>query len=318
MTDDAFRALLDAAPKNPVIDKTLMTARAKLGMYAKVAVSYSGGSDSDLMIDLIELLKPEGFGVIKYVFFDTGLEWGATLRHIAETEEKYGVEIERRKARMPIPAACKKHGIPCFDKFTSGLFATYQRHGFDFNAEGRGIEHLALRKKWMLGGNGQHVVKPSRKEFVSQNPPTFRISDKCCNYAKKLPAKDFYKEFSPDLDIQGVRKSEGGPRSSAYKSCFTQNDDGMDSYRPLFFWTDADKQAYKEWRGLRYSDCYEVWGFKRTGCVGCPCSARAVKDLETARQYEPGKVAAAYAIFEESYRYREAYNHFLATGGHRP
>ena len=36
-------------------------------------VSYSGGSDSDTILDLIELVKPESCGEIKYVFFDTGL-----------------------------------------------------------------------------------------------------------------------------------------------------------------------------------------------------------------------------------------------------
>ena len=35
----------------------------------KIMVSYSGGSDSDTILDLIELVKPESCGEIKYVFF---------------------------------------------------------------------------------------------------------------------------------------------------------------------------------------------------------------------------------------------------------
>ena len=27
---------------------------------------------------------------------------------------------------------------------------------------------------------------------------------------------------------------------------------------------DEDKRTYKEWRGIRYSDCYEVWDLSPT------------------------------------------------------
>ena len=74
--------------------------------------------------------------------------------------------------------------------------------------------------------------------------------------------------------------------------------------------TDEEKQIYKEWRAIRYSECYEKWGFARTGCVGCPCSCRATQDLEIAKQYEPNKVKAAYAVFGKSYEYRELFNEF--------
>jgi 3'-phosphoadenosine 5'-phosphosulfate sulfotransferase (PAPS reductase)/FAD synthetase len=314
MTDQEFRALLERAPQNLNIQKHLMVTRINLGQYRRIAISYSGGSDSDTILDMMELVKPEEYGEVKYVFFDTGLEWDATHRHVGEVEDKYGIQIERRKAKLPIPAACKKYGIPCFDKNMSQMLAILQHNGFDFNAEGKGIEHLALHKRWTHEQTGQYAIKPEMKKFLTAHPPDFTISDKCCEYAKKLPAKHFYKEYSPDLDVQGVRKLEGGPRSSAYKSCFTRNGEGMDAYRPLFFWTNADKQTYKEWRGIRYSDCYEIWGFKRTGCVGCPCAAASVEQLRIAEQYEPRKVRAAYAVFGASYEYRARYNRFKRHG----
>jgi hypothetical protein len=37
--------------------------------------------------------------------------------------------------------------------------------------------------------------------------------------------------------------------------------------------------------------------------------------LQIAKQYEPNKVKAAYAVFGKSYAYREAYNAFKKTGG---
>lgn len=81
-------------------------------------------------------------------------------------------------------------------------------------------------------------------------------------------------------------------------------------YGQPFYVSDADKAWYKEYYGLRYSDAYEVYGLKRTGCCGCAISARAAADLERIRPYEPNVVRAAWAIFGDSYRYREKYNEY--------
>lgn len=65
-----------------------------LTLHPNAICSYSGGADSDILIDLIEQtrkifnLKP-----VKYAFFNTGLEMQATKRHVKEVAERYGVEI---------------------------------------------------------------------------------------------------------------------------------------------------------------------------------------------------------------------------------
>ena len=87
MVDADFNKLIETAP-NQNITKYLMVTRDKLRQYKKIMVSYSGGSDSDTILDLIELVKPESCGEIKYVFFDTGLEYDATHRHRKEVAEK--------------------------------------------------------------------------------------------------------------------------------------------------------------------------------------------------------------------------------------
>jgi 3'-phosphoadenosine 5'-phosphosulfate sulfotransferase (PAPS reductase)/FAD synthetase len=326
MNDSEFTALLEKAPLNLNIQKYLMVTRLKLRQYRRIVVSYSGGSDSDIVLDILELVKPEGCGEIKYVFFDTGLEWDATYRHIAEVEEKYGVQIERRKAKVSIPAACKKHGVPFMTKVNSEMIGRLQRHEFDWKDQ---TLEDALEKypkatsgiKWFLDGYETKDGKKSKftaakhkllKEFMIENPPGFAISDKCCDYAKKNVAYDFDKEFQPDLKVTGMRQAEGGRRIGQIKNCFTPSGENKDyaDYRPLWFWSDEDKQIYKEWRGITYSDCYEVWGFSRTGCVGCPCASASVSQLEQAKQYEPNKVKAAYVVFGKSYEYREKYNEF--------
>lgn len=326
MTDQQFSELMDSAPQNANITKYLIVTRNKLSQYRRIAVSYSGGSDSDTILDLIELVKPEDCGEIRYVFFDTGLEWDATLRHLDSVEQKYGVHIERRKAKKSIPAACREHGIPFISKDMSQNIDSLQRHNFDFadTYENATIEKYGRCEdalKWYFdkrcltkNGKKRSSIAERRllKEFMTNNPPDFKISDKCCDYAKKDVAHEFNSEFQPDLEIIGMRQAEGGRRVGAIKNCFSLPTDKKTfaEYRPLWFWTDEDKRIYKEWRNLTYSDCYEKWGFKRTGCVGCPCAAASVSQLEQAKQYEPNKVKAAYAVFGKSYEYREKYNAF--------
>lgn len=140
------------------------------------------------------------------------------------------------------------------------------------------------------------------------HPPTFRISNKCCKGAKKDPSGKFEQEMGAGLKILGLRKAEGGVRAIRFTSCFTPpKDDEMANYRPLWFWSDGDKAEYKAHYGLTYSDCYEVWGFKRTGCAGCPFNSRFEADLQIMREYEPDMYLAANNIFEESYDYTRAY-----------
>jgi 3'-phosphoadenosine 5'-phosphosulfate sulfotransferase (PAPS reductase)/FAD synthetase len=330
VTDEKFYELLDDAPKNLAIFDYLMVTRNKLRGHSRIAVSYSGGSDSDTIVDIIELVKPENSGEVKYVFFDTGLEWEATHRHIAETEEKYGITIERRKAKLPIPAACKKYGIPFIAKEFSKNFETLQRHNFNFAEapEMATVEkygHCGDTMDWYFDRRGLSSTGKKKqtiaqrkylREFMATTPPTFAISSRCCDFAKKNVAHAVNAEVDPDLEVTGMRRAEGGVRVSAYKTCFTPPNDRnpIAQFRPLWFWTDADKATYKKWRGLRYSDCYEVWGFERTGCVGCPCTVNCILQLEIAAEYEPNKVKAAYAVFGESYKYRAQYNRFKKSG----
>jgi 3'-phosphoadenosine 5'-phosphosulfate sulfotransferase (PAPS reductase)/FAD synthetase len=327
MNDSEFlNFLYTAVPSNRNVHKYMMVTRNRLRQYKKIAVAVSGGSDSDIMLDMIELVKPpDGCGEVRYVFFDTGLEYDATLRHIAEVEERYGVIIKRVKSKKSISVACREHGVPFISKYVSEMMCRLQKHNFDWNdmLENATTEKYGRCKsaldwyfnRYTQGISGKSNYNINRlkllREFIMANPPGFAISEKCCDYAKKNVAKEFDKIFKPDLKINGMRMTEGGRRAGAIKNCFTiASDTSVANYRPLWYWSDEDKRIYKEWRSIRYSDCYEVWGFNRTGCVGCPCNSKALQELEIAKRFEPNKVKAAFSVFEKSYAYREAYVRF--------
>ena len=144
-----------------------------------------------------------------------------------------------------------------------------------------------------------------------ENPPTFSISSKCCDYAKKKVSSKADAKYDADLEVTGVRKVEGGVRTLnlKYRTCFSEEKD-VDTFRPIWWWSDADKKEYEKCMGIIHSDCYKVWGFVRTGCVGCPFNRKINEDLEKVEQYEPNMYKAVCNIFKDSYEYTKKYKEF--------
>lgn len=64
------------------------------------------------------------------------------------------------------------------------------------------------------------------------NPPSFRISNRCCDYVKKDPAHKVIRSGGYRMNILGIRRGEGGMRSFL-NGCF-QHSAEVDVYRPLF------------------------------------------------------------------------------------
>ena len=149
------------------------------------------------------------------------------------------------------------------------------------------------------------------KEFIIANPPTFKISNKCCTYAKKKVGHKLISENHYDLNIVGVRRAEGGVRATAYKSCFSENkDDECDEYRPLFWYKNEDKNDYEVAYFVEHSNCYTEYDLLRTGCSGCPFGRDFEHELEVIQEYEPKLYKAVNHIFGESYEYTRQYREF--------
>lgn len=311
----------------------------RLTQHPKAICSYSGGSDSDIMIDLIERTR-ELFGLppVKYVFFNTGLEMKATKDHVKQTSEKYGVVIEEVRPKINIVQASHTYGIPFVSKIMSQGLGEWQKKEVPLSikkeydeSENKCEKRKELSKRYPKceslinflcccnsegepRPNIQLVINSSKYmyDFISECPPDFKISAKCCDYCKKQIAHQVQKDY--DMVITGERRDEGGMRSVPRKDntalCFTETSSGQYRLRPLYYVSDKDKAWYKEYYGIKYSDAYEVYGMTRTGCCGCPISYKATDDLELIRPFEPNVVKAAWNIFGKSYEYRKKYNDY--------
>ena len=336
-TDRPDYADLDPPAKFQAITGIIMT---RLRQHPNAICSYSGGADSDIMIDLIETARKiaPSLPKVKYVFFNTGLEMKATKDHVKEVADKYGVEIEEVRPKINIVQATRKYGVPFVSKIMSGGLDEWQKKGVPLSiadeydqAEDKIAKRAELKERYpkceslinflcCCNGKGeprpniQLVINSSKymRDFIAEYPPGFKISAKCCDFCKKQAAHGVQKGY--EMIITGERRDEGGMRSVPRKDntalCFTETASGQYRLRPLYYVSDSDKAWYKEQFGIRYSDAYEVYGLTRTGCCGCPISYKAVDDLEKIGKYEPNVVKAAWNIFGDSYRYRKQYNEY--------
>ena len=311
--------LLDRCPKNQTIGDNLIRAWSKINSnkYGKEVCTISGGSDSDVMLDICWQCDKDN--KIEYVWFDTGLEYQATKDHLKFLEEKYGIEIKPYRAIKPIPLTCKEYGQPFLSKKVSLMISGLQRRGFKF--EDKPFEELIKEYdggksyiEWWCNKNQSHQFNIEQnkwlKEFMIENPPDFKISNVCCKYAKKDVIHKLLKENGYELNISGVRKAEGGLRANAYKSCFDEVGDTFDNYRPLFWYTNSDKEDYEDAYNIIHSKCYTEYGLKRTGCAGCPFGRDFEQELKVIEQYEPKLFKAVNNIFGKSYEYTRKYREF--------
>lgn len=204
-------------PKNQEIFKSFLVTYNKIRYHNSIICSISGGSDSDIMMDLFCRIDKDK---VKFVFFDTGLEYKATKDHLKELEDKYNTKIEWIKAKKPIPITCKEYGQPFLSKQVSEWIERLQRNNFKW--EDRSFDELyqeypnnkaSLRwwcNEWGEDSKFNISYNKGLKEFMTLNPPDFKISPKCCKFAKKDPVHYYIKENDFDLNCYGVRKSEGG------------------------------------------------------------------------------------------------------------
>lgn len=350
--------ILDTLPKNPVIQNGAIKGFHILQRYDRPVCTVSGGSDSDVMMDLIIKLDPER--KVDFVWCNPGLEYVATKRQIEYLENSYDRPIVKVRPKVNVIQSCRAHGLPFLSKRVSDCIQRLQNLNFDY--EDRPAEELLekycqiadperalylfslpeekrkrsgwcnLGEGWYRGGVSAvlwwcNAYKPREnvesqfnisqnkflKEFLMEYPPDISISPACCQNSKKDLIHDLIKEHGYHLDIYGVRKVEGGERATAYNgTCFSSKEDGCDEYRPLYFYTAQEKQAYEQCFGIHHSDCYAVYGFKRTGCSCCPFARNLEQELSMAGHFEPNIYKAAWNVFGKSYEYTRKYRSYVA------
>lgn len=265
-------------------------------MEGKAFVSFSGGKDSSVLLDLCRIIKPD----IKAVFFNTGMEFPDIIRHIMQLK-KQGYDIEFINAKKKPAEIWSEYGFP--------LVSKEQAHKLWYMKN----DPESKTAKIGYGENSMHNVSYCFRFLVNE---TFDCNNKCCDILKKNPSHDYQKRTGL-YPIIGTMASESLIRKEQYlKRGGCNSFDGKKIFStPLSIWNDDDVWAYINDRNLKIADIYSK-GVKRTGCVCCGFGAHL----------EQGRFDALYRLYPKIYSntmeytnngvtFREAIRKVLAVNG---
>jgi 3'-phosphoadenosine 5'-phosphosulfate sulfotransferase (PAPS reductase)/FAD synthetase len=211
-----------------------------------VYVSFSGGKDSTVLLDLVRSIYPD----VPAVFVDTGLEY-PEIREFVKTIDN----VIWIKPKMRFDKVIEKYGYPVVSKENAQKIFEIKNTKSD-----------KLRNKRLYGDvNGSGKLPEKWKSLV--NAP-FKVSHMCCNKIKKEPVKRYEKE-SNRKPIVGTMAENSRLRKTSY---LQHGCNAFDSKRPMStpiaFWTEEDIWNYIKEKELSYSKIYDI-GYKNTGCMFC-------------------------------------------------
>lgn len=243
-----------------------------------VYVSFSGGKDSTVLLDIVRKMFPD----IEAVFVDTGLEY-PEIRQFVKTFDN--VTILRPDMRFD--EVIKKYGYPMLSKEISECIdqgrKSLARKDGTYNYRLLKLQGVATDK------NG-NLSKFNKAKYQPLLTADFLLSNWCCKIMKKRPVKSYEKSKSKmPLTAQMACKSALRAQWWVKNGC---NGFKMKSpiSNPMSFWTEQDVLKYIKENNLKiasvYGDvvpddeqiCFEgceqtdkltTTGCHRTGCIFC-------------------------------------------------
>ena len=237
-----------------------------------VAINYSGGIDSTVLLDLVRNIFPE----VKAIFVDTGLEFPSLKEQVNKTEN---VEIYRPK--MNFRQVLKKYGYPIISKEVARFLSDLRRKNKNnintrrlrltgITQKGEYQRNMQLPQKWLDKFIRIHDLENLDYEYIAP----FKVSHKCCKVMKEKP----FNKIDNNVYI-GIRAEEGYRRYRNYvqHGCNTYGE--KPKSRPLSIWNKQDILKYLVQHNLDYPEVYGeiistgnkyyLTGEQRTGCVFC-------------------------------------------------
>ena len=184
-----------------------------------VYVSFSGGKDSTVLLDIVRKDYPN----IEAVFVNTGLEY-PSVRQFALSYDN----VTELRPTMNFRDVIIKYGYPVIGKQVSHSVGVARR-----NPDGKVMKNIFNENK-----RGKYAM--FKYSYLLHAP--FLVSEKCCDEMKKKPMKDISKYKKPIIatmaDESNLRKD-----SWLHNGC-NAFDMKHPQSRPMSFWTENDVLEY--------------------------------------------------------------------------
>ena len=229
-----------------------------------VHVTYSGGKDSTVLLDLVRRIYPR----VPALFVDTGLEYPEIKEHVRNTDN-----VIILRPLMSFPKVIKTYGYPVVSKKIARFIRDLQ-NPTNNNKATRNLRLTGYNQK------GQYcpTMKVPKKWLPLVDAP-FKVSEQCCDVMKKEPFNRYQKQTN-SKPMTGVMACESNRRERDYLQT------GCNAFNlrkpismPLGFWTEQDILQYLKEFNIPYASVYGdiiqtekgliTTGEKRTGCMFC-------------------------------------------------
>jgi 3'-phosphoadenosine 5'-phosphosulfate sulfotransferase (PAPS reductase)/FAD synthetase len=223
-----------------------------------VYVAFSGGKDSQVLLDLVWSLYPD----VPAVFSNTGLEYPEIVQFVNQIKESNPVrKVIIVRPKRNFRDVVLNEGYPVVSKKTSRMLRilknernnprwanTYRLYDTGVKQDGSYSKASKLPDKW--------------RPLLEQD---WSATELCCDILKKEPL-DTYSKNTGRKRYMGIMAAEGGLREKRHQCNIFDTRDP--SSAPLLFWTEQDVWNYIHSRKLPYAKIYDM-GETRTGCMFC-------------------------------------------------
>lgn len=226
----------------------------------KVFVSFSGGKDSTILLDLVRDLYPD----VPAAYADTGLEYPEIQDFVRSVPN-----VEWLQPVIPFTQIVEKYGYPVISKDVAKRIY-YARKG----------SRWAINQLNGLNSDGSPSWYCQRylKWRILLDAP-FPISEYCCGAMKTRPLHKYARQTGR-MAIMGTMACESKRREGAFLQTGCNAYDTKDpACKPLSFWTELDALQYLCMTGIPYASIYGnivehggklvTTGAQRTGCMFC-------------------------------------------------
>lgn len=258
------------------LEQKIKTTQAKIiefgDVYSnKIYVSFSGGKDSTVLLDLVRRVYPDA----PAVFIDTGLEY-PEIRDFVKTIDN----VIWLRPEMTFKEVIKNYGYPLISKEVSQKI-------YEARQKPDGV--VAAR----FEDNSAHALRYGNRFSMARwrwlRDSDIPISHKCCNIMKKKPAKKFERKTGLHPIVATMASESALRRTKWLRTGCNAFDTKRPMSTPMAFWTEQDVLQYIKRFGLNYATVYGdivenergklcTTGCDRTGCMVCGFGAHSEKE----------------------------------------